>query len=143
MMHPASFLLGLLCGLAAALAAASFKGWRVKLRNPLGEDEKYLLNVARAAGGRLIVREVPDGAGITLLHLREVPDQRRLEKRDQLDRLFNRGLLKRDPSGLTGRYALTVEGWTYVKGLAPLPVQVKRAGNWYNSISKHSRGPRA
>jgi hypothetical protein len=134
-----TFILGLACGLALSGLGLSPKALRVRLRNRLGEDEKYLLNVARAAGGRLIVREERVGAAPPTLRLREIPDHRVMESRGQMDRLQNRGLVKPDPSGLPGRHLMTPEGWDYVKGLTPLPVEVKRAGNWFNSISKRPR----
>jgi len=133
-----SFVLGLLCGLCAVFVGSSFKGWGVKLRNPLGVDEKYLLTAARAAGGRLIVREEPEN-GLILLRLREVPGHPRMEKKEQMEHLLNRDLLKPDPTGLPGRFLLTATGWAFVKHLPALPVEVKRAGNWYNSISRKPR----
>jgi len=129
-----SFFSGLLVGLSAAFLGTSLKGWRIRLHNPVGEEEKYLLAVARAAGGRLIAKEERAGAE-PLLILREVIDQRRLIAKGQMDRLLNRGLLNRDASGLPGRYTLSPEGWAFMKKVPPMDVEVRRAGNWFNSIS--------
>ena len=131
-----SFLLGLVCGLAAASLGFSPGAWRLRLRNPRGPDEKYLLNVARAAGGRLLIKEGQDGAGTAQLLLMEVRDPRPLAQKGQVEHLVNRGLLKQDPSGLPGRYMLTPEGWNRLKSLAPEALQLKRSGNWFNSISR-------
>ena len=131
-----SFLLGLAIGLSAAFLGTSLQDWKIRLRNPVGDDEKYLLAVARAAGGRLIVKEDP---GTPILALREVADPTRLVTRGQVDRLLNRSLLKRDASGLPGRYSLSPEGWAFVKHLPALPVEIRRAGNWFNSISGRRR----
>jgi len=131
-----SFLLGLVCGLAAASLGFSPREWRVRLRNPLGPDEKYLLNVARAGGGRLLIREGPDEAGTAQLRLLEVREPRPMAQKGQVEHLVHRGLLKQDPSGLPGRFMLTPDGWNRLKSLAPEALQLKRSGNWFNSISR-------
>jgi len=135
-----TFLLGLACGAGLAILGFSFRALRLKRGNPVGADERYLMNVARAAGGRLIVKEERTASGPPMLRLPEVPDQKTLASKGQVDHLLLRGLLKPDPSGLPGRYLLTPEGWDFVTKLRPLPVVIKRAGNWFNSISR--RPPR-
>ena len=131
-----AFLLGLVCGLCCVFLVSSCRGWLLKLRNPMGDDEKYLMTVARATGGRLIVAEEATVSGPPLLKLRELPHQRELLQRDQVQRLMNRGLLKPDPSGLPGRYLVTPEGWAYVKHLPVILVDVQRPGSWFNSVSR-------
>jgi hypothetical protein len=123
----------LVIGVLATLLLVQSRVW-VRLRNPVGEDERYLLMVARAARGRLILLEEAR-EGRTLLRCREVPGHAGLEPRGQVDRLLRRGLIAVDASGLEGRYALTAAGWTYVKRLPPFQVEVRRPGNWFNSVA--------
>ena len=139
-MSISTFLLGLACGLVVACLGLALPGWRLKLRNPVGADERYLLNVARAAGGRLIVKEEPTEAGALVLRLLEVPDQKTMGSRGQVEHLLNRGLLKPDPSGMPSRFLLTPEGWDSVKHLTPISLAIKRTGHWFNSVSR--RPPR-
>ena len=139
-MSMSTFLLGFVCGAVLASLAFALPGWLLKLRNPLGADEQYLLKVARAAGGRLIVKEEPAPAGPPVLRLLEVPDQQTLFSKGQVAHLQNRGLLKPDPSGMPSRYLLTSDGWESVKRLQPLTLAIKRTGTWFNSVSR--RPPR-
>ena len=135
-----TFLLGFVCGVAFASLGFSLPALLLRLRNPIGADERYLMNVARAAGGRLIIKEDPGESGQPMLRLLEVPDQKPMAGRGQVRHLLNRGLLKPDPSGMPSRYLLTSEGWDFLKRLRPLSVAIKRTGNWFNSISR--RAPR-
>jgi len=84
-------------------------------------------------GGRLLLKEERAASGQTLLRLLEVPGQKGMEPKGQVDRLLNKGLILKDPSGLPGRFQLSPQGWSYVEDLPPLPVDKKRAKNWFDS----------
>lgn len=138
-MHPAlAFLLGVLCGLSLALGRSSFRGLMLRLKNPLGEDELYLLCAARLAAGRLILMK---GAPGGRLILKEFEDARPMENRGQIQRLLARQLIAPDPSGLSERFILTQAGWDRIRKLPAPPLQMVRKGNWFNSVSGKQRRP--
>ncbi|MBK8791864.1 MAG: hypothetical protein IPN59_01705 [Holophaga sp.] len=128
-----SFTLGCLCGLAMGIGGCLLKG---RLHNPLGEDEKYLLAAARAANGRLILRQEKASSGTPLLLLKEYPNPRRMEAHGQIDQLLKRKLLIPDPSGIPDRYQLTPAGRQRSEQLPEFPLQPVRQGSWFNSISR-------
>lgn len=128
-----AFVLGLACGLSALGLAGLF---RRGFRMPLGEDEKYLLAAARAAKGRLILKQ-DGGSGSSLLLLKEFPNPRRIENTLQIETLLARKYLQPDASGIPGRYTLTTAGWALSQKLPEFPLQPVRSGaTWFNSISR-------
>jgi len=128
-----AFLVGVLCGLALRSLAPFLKGG---FRLPLGEDEKYLLSAARAAKGRLILRQGRGSSSPSLLLLKEFPDTKRLENTMQIEKLLARKFIQPDDSGKSGRYVLTAKGWAQSKDLPEFPLQPIRQGAWFNSISR-------
>lgn len=130
------FLVGLLCGLAAIMFRSSLDGIVLRLRYPLGADERYLLCAARATGGRLILKTEEPGVAPAVILIRDLPGHRYLQRRDQLERLLKRGLLAPDPSGIPGRFMLTPPGWAVIKKLPPLPMEGNSRGSWFNSVSR-------
>jgi len=128
-----AFLLGVACGLLLPRLRTLLKGG---LRMPLGEDEKYLLRAARAAKGRLILKQASGSSGSSLLLLKEFPDTRRLENTMQIEKLLARKFIQADDSGKPGRFVLTSKGWAQSKDLPEFPLQPIRQGAWFNSISR-------
>ncbi len=129
----AAFILGFLCGASLLALRPLLSGGRLR---PLGEDEKYLLAAAGAASGRLILRQETAPGGPPLLMLKEYPNPRRMESRDQVQQLLDRKLITPDHSGVPGRYVLTPTGWTRAKRLPEFPLRPVRQGSWFNSISR-------
>jgi len=129
-----SFLLGLACGLAIVSLRSLFRnGFHL----PLGEDEKYLLAAARAASGRLILKQDSGTSGTSILLLKEFPNPRRIENTLQIEKLLARKFIQADASGVPGRYTLTPAGMKCSRTLPDFPLQPVRPGSsWFNSISR-------
>jgi len=127
------FLLGFSCGL---VAMGLWQHFRQGFTPLLGDDEKYLLAAARAANGRLILKEDRGMSGTPILLLKEFPNPRRIEDKGLLEKLVGRRLIQVDGSGAAGRYLLTARGWTCSQKLPEFPLQPIRPGSWFNSISR-------
>ena len=130
------FFVGFLLGLSVISFRPLFKAVSLRLRHPLGEDEKYLLRAARTAGGRLIVRREQVASGTHELVLKEFSDAPKMENLGQLECLLARAMMIPDSSGVPGRYVLTSRGWARVKSLPTLALPLRRTGAWFNSISR-------
>lgn len=136
-----TFLVGFLGGLTAVGLWHAGAVVIQAVRNRLGEDEIYLLNAARAAGGRLIFRYSPTAATTTTLQLKEFAQHRPMDNRGQVDRLVQLGYLVGDESGVAGRFHLTPQGWARVQKLPHIPLVAARQGAWYDSISRRPARP--
>ncbi|HEX9080628.1 MAG TPA: hypothetical protein VF768_00030 [Holophagaceae bacterium] len=126
------FVAGFACGLLAAAG-----GWHLhKGIARFSEDEKYLLAAARAARGRLILKQDQGPSGNPILLLKEFPNPRPIQDKGQISRLMDRRLLQADASGIPGRFVLTPEGWRRTQKLPEFPLPLIRQGSWFNSISR-------
>jgi len=131
-----AFLIGLLLGISVIFIKPILKTQVLRIRHPLGEDEKYLLRAARTAGGRLIVRKELTSKGAYALVLKEFSDAPKMDYTGQVECLLARELMIPDSSGVAGRYIMTPHGWARVKSLPALVLPLRRTGAWFNSISR-------
>lgn len=128
-----AFILGFICGI-------SILPLRTLLKNgfalSLSEDEKYLLSAARAANGRLILKQDQGTSGTPIILLKEFPNPRRIEAAGLIEKMVARKLIQLDISGVPGRYTLTSVGWARSQKLPDFPLQPIRPGSWFDSISR-------
>lgn len=128
-----AFILGFISG-------TSILGLRKLLKNgfvlSLSEDERYLLSAARAANGRLILKQDRGTSGTPIILLKEFPNPRRIEATGLIEKMMDRKLIQLDISGVAGRFTLTSLGWMKSEKLPEFPLQPIRPGSWFDSVSR-------